>query len=90
MSLARKTRKLWLTLMGLFLLMGLAGPFIGLVVPNLARAQAPHVLIVTIDGTINPVKERFISRAIDKAVEDQAILLVLELATPGGLLSSTR
>ena len=90
MSLAKKTRMLWLTLMGFFLLMGLAGPFMVLVVPNLARAQAPHALIVTIDGTINPVKARFISRTIDKAVEDHATLLILELDTPGGLLSSTR
>ncbi len=82
--------KIWPLLMGLFLLMGLAGPLVGLVFPHLAHAQAPHVLIVTIDGTINPVKERFISRAIDKAVEGQAILLILELDTPGGLLGSTR
>lgn len=90
MSLARKTRKLWRILTGLFLLMGLVGPFMGLVSPHLARAQASHVLIVTIDGTINPVKERFISRAIELAVEEQATLLILELDTPGGLLSSTR
>ena len=63
---------------------------LGLVAPHLARAQSPHALIVTINGTINPVKERFISRAIEQAVEDQATLLILELDTPGGLLSSTR
>ena len=64
-------------------LTGLAGPF-------LAHAQDPHVLVLTLDGTINPVKERFISRAIDKAVESQAALIVIELDTPGGLFSSTR
>ena len=90
MSLARKTRKIWLIFTGLFLMMGLVGPLMWLVGPPLARAQAPHALIITIDGNINPVKARFISRAIDKAVEDQATLLVLELDTPGGLLSSTR
>lgn len=90
MSLARKLRKLRLILTGLVLLMGLAGPFLGLFGSSVARAQAPHVLIVTIDGTINPVKERFISRAIDNAVEEGATLLVLELDTPGGLLGSTR
>ena len=87
---SNKTRKFWLTLMSLFFLMGIMGPLIGHIVPNLAEAQGPHALIITIDGTINPVKERFISRAIDKAVEDQATLLILELDTPGGLLSSTR
>lgn len=62
----------------------------GLVGPYLASAQGPHVLVLTVDGTINPVKERFISRAIDKAVEDQAVLVIIELDTPGGLFSSTR
>ena len=90
MSLSKRHRKLWPLLTGICLLMGLAGPLLGLVAPHLARAQSPHALIVTIDGTINPVKERFISRAIDQAVEDQATLLILELDTPGGLLSSTR
>ena len=52
--------------------------------------QEPHVLIMTVDGVINPVKERFISRAIDQAQEDGAKLLIIELDTPGGLLSSTR
>ena len=90
MSLARKLRKLWLILTGLVLLMGLLGPLFSLVGSPVAQAQSPHVLIVPIDGTINPVKERFISRAIDDAVEDGATLLVLELDTPGGLLGSTR
>ena len=65
------------------LLTGLAGPL-------LAQSTGPHVLVMTVDGIINPVKERFISRAIDQAQEDGATLLVIELDTPGGLLSSTR
>ena len=39
---------------------------------------------------INPVKERFISRAIEQAAEENATLLVIQLDTPGGLLTSTR
>ena len=57
---------------------------------SLAHAQAPSVLLIKVDGVINGVKERFISRAIDKAVEEGATLVVIELDTPGGLLSSTR
>ena len=72
--------------------------FIGMLVagmlgPVLARARQPnssHVLVMTVDGIINPVKEGFISRAIDRAEEDGAELLVIQLDTPGGLLSSTR
>ncbi len=76
-------RTFLLSTLVLMVLTGLAGPF-------LAHAQDPHVLVLTLDGTINPVKERFISRAIDKAVENQAALIVIELDTPGGLFSSTR
>ena len=72
--------------------------FIGMLVtgvlgPVLARAQqpnSPHALVMTVDGIINSVKEGFISRAIDQAEEDGAELLIIQLDTPGGLLSSTR
>ncbi|MBP9854696.1 MAG: nodulation protein NfeD [Candidatus Omnitrophica bacterium] len=42
------------------------------------------------DDTINPVTAEYISKAIDRAAHDQAQLLVIQLDTPGGLLSSTR
>lgn len=80
-------RGIFRILLVLFFAMLLAG---GLAGQSLGRAQADHVLVIKIDGTINPVKERFISRAIRKAEEDRATLLVIELDTPGGLLSSTR
>ena len=67
--------------------------FTGLLGPFLAHAQSrpgPHALVMTVDGIINPVKVRFISRAIEQAQEDGASLLIIQLDTPGGLLSSTR
>ena len=71
----------------LLMLAGLFGPFLG---PHFAQAQAPHVLVMDIDGIINPVKQRFIDRAVEQAQEDQTIMVVIQLDTPGGLLSSTR
>ena len=62
----------------------------GLLGPVLVRAQSPHVLVLNVDGIINSVKVRFISRAIDRAEEDGATLIIIKLDTPGGLLSSTR
>ena len=56
----------------------------------LAQGQAPHILLLDVSGIINQVKHRYISRAIDQAVEDRSALVVIELDTPGGLLSSTR
>ena len=65
----------------------------GMLGPVIARAQEPdfsHALVITVDGIINNVKEGFIARAIDKAEENGATLLIIQLDTPGGLLSSTR
>ena len=76
-----------------FVFLSLTLLFTGLLGPLLAHAQNPrnpHVLTMTVDGVINSVKERFISRALDQAQEDGASLLVIHLDTPGGLLSSTR
>ena len=50
----------------------------------------PHALIMQVDGVINPVNGRFVSRAIEQSEEDRATLLIIELDTPGGLLGSTR
>lgn len=42
------------------------------------------------DDTVNPVTAEYISKAIDRAAHEQARMLVIQLDTPGGLLSSTR
>jgi membrane-bound serine protease (ClpP class) len=64
---------------------------LGLVGPTLAQGQqAPHALVLRVDGIINPVKERLISRTIEQAEEGQATLVIIQLDTPGGLLDSTR
>lgn len=47
--------------------------------------------VITIDDSIiNPVVSEYILDAIDEAERNQAPALVIELDTPGGLLSSTR
>ena len=79
----RVIRVLLIAAMALLLLTGLVGP-------SLAQAQEAHVLVLKVDGTINPVKARYISRAIDRAEENGASLIVVELNTPGGLYGSTR
>jgi membrane-bound serine protease (ClpP class) len=76
-------RRIFLAVFATMILMGLFGPL-------LAQAQAPHILLLDVSGIINQVKHRYISRAIDQAVEDRSTLVVIELDTPGGLLSSTR
>ncbi len=59
------------------------------VVGSLAAAPGP-VMVVTIATSINPVTADFLSSAIERAEEQKAMLLVLELDTPGGLDTSMR
>ncbi len=51
-------------------------------------AQEPLVYRTAIDGVINPASAEYIQSAIDKANEDRASCLVLEMDTPGGLMKS--
>ena len=67
--------------LGLF---GLAGP------DGSVTAQAEAVFMVRIEKTISPVKVRVIRRAVTRANENTAELLIIGLDTPGGLYGSTR
>lgn len=63
----------------------------GLLIFGLAfrvNAQDPLVYRAAIDGVINPASAEYIQSAIDKANEDRASCLVLEMDTPGGLMKS--
>lgn len=52
--------------------------------------QTRSVLVITVDGVINPVSAEFIGKGIRKANEMRAEALVIELDTPGGLDTSMR
>jgi membrane-bound serine protease (ClpP class) len=49
-----------------------------------------QVLKITINDTIQPITEEYIARAIGEAHRRNAPALLIELNTPGGLVSSTR
>jgi membrane-bound serine protease (ClpP class) len=56
--------------------------------PVIASAQEssrPKVILAKIDGTITPVMERYVQRAINTAEKDNAAAIVFEMDTPGGL-----
>lgn len=55
-----------------------------------ARGNAPRVLVIDIDGQIDPLSVDYISRGLDEARSEAASLVVIRLDTPGGLLQSTR
>ena len=48
------------------------------------------VISMKIDGNINPVSADFIHNGIEKAKNEKAECLIIQLNTPGGLLKSTR
>ncbi len=51
-------------------------------------AKPPWVQVITIDGSINPAVAAYIEDAIASATAEGASALVIELDTPGGLLTS--
>ena len=82
-SPVRATRWGLTLLFGMMLLLGLTGPV-------LAQVGSPAALVLDVDGVINPVKERYIERALQAAADTDAPLVIIRLDTPGGLMSSTR
>jgi membrane-bound serine protease (ClpP class) len=55
-----------------------------------ADARAAVVARIVIDGAINPAIAGFVHESIDRAAGEGAAALVIELDTPGGLLTSAR
>ncbi len=63
-----------------------AGPAASAEKSNIAR----HVDLIEITGPINPASADFVTDSIRQAEADNASALVIEIDTPGGLLSSAR
>lgn len=79
----RGSRGLGLTLVALGLL-GFALAYW----PVPAGAAGDHVALIKLEGVIDAVSERYLSRAIDQSGD--AALIVVELDTPGGRIDSMR
>src|SRR5205085_3219846 len=61
----------------------------GMASTALAQPSSP-VLVARIDGAIFPVVAGYVDRAIDEAEQRDAVALVLQVDTPGGLDASMR
>jgi membrane-bound serine protease (ClpP class) len=55
-----------------------------------ALAAGGHVNVATIQGSINPASSAYLQRVIEESEKDGARAIVIELDTPGGLVSSTK
>lgn len=55
-----------------------------------ASSAQDRIRVITIDGSINPASAQYVHDALGQADRDGCNAMVIELNTPGGLLSSTR
>ncbi len=72
------------------LLFLLSSPLLVLNIPAKEESPGIEIMILKVDGVINPARAEFIVKAIKKANEKKFSLIVMELDTPGGLDTSMR
>jgi membrane-bound serine protease (ClpP class) len=70
------------------LVLGLAG--VAVLALGQAAEEPPRVIRIEVDSIIHPVAQQFVSESLAEADAQGADLFVIELSTPGGLLTSTR
>ena len=57
---------------------------------SVAAYRAGHINVANVTGSINPASADYLIEAIATSERDGAAMLLIELDTPGGLVSSTR
>ena len=77
-------RSLRLTIAAVFIVLGVVGFACG----GGPGAPADAIHILTADGVVGPVMERYLDRGIDAAEDEEAEAVVIRLDTPGGLITS--
>lgn len=58
--------------------------------PLFSQEQKKDVLVITVNGVINPASAEYIGKSIKRANEQKCEAVVIELDTPGGLDTSMR
>jgi len=54
------------------------------------QVPVPQVIAVPVDGVVHPITVEIINHAIEQAQAEHAVVLLIRLNTPGGLLDATR
>jgi membrane-bound serine protease (ClpP class) len=63
---------------------------LSLALPAAAATEPNRVIVVEFDNDVNPVTQDFLQDEMERAQEEQASAVVIEMDTPGGLGSSMR
>lgn len=74
----------------IFLLLLILVSLMALVTPAQAADQGQTVILMDIEGVINPFTARYLERVVSLSSRSNAELIVIKLDTPGGLESSMR
>lgn len=75
----------WLTILPIMLLLCLSW-----LTPLSVVSAAGDIYVARISGSINPGSADYIVSSIDKASQEKAVCVIIELDTPGGLVESMR
>ncbi|MXZ56137.1 MAG: nodulation protein NfeD [Gammaproteobacteria bacterium] len=62
----------------------------GILMLGFSQLAANEVRVLTIEGAIGPATSHHITKALEKAADDDVELVVIRLDTPGGLVDSLR
>ncbi len=79
------TKGLWI----LMILLILTGAGLGFALPEAPPERPAPVVWIYVDTAIHPIAAQYIRKGIEKAEENRAEALILQLNTPGGLVSSS-
>ncbi len=77
------------TLLRIFLLALFIITIVGALGGSIISASSPTIEILHVEGTIVPVVADYIDRGISHAEDEHATVCIIELNTPGGLLTAT-
>ena len=77
------------TLLRIFFLALFIVTIVGALAGSIISASSPTIEILHVEGTIVPVVADYIDRGISQAEDENATVCIIELNTPGGLLTAT-
>jgi membrane-bound serine protease (ClpP class) len=70
--------------------LGLASAWSATGQENVLQDPTPHAYVIPFDGAIGPASADYFRKSIDRAVAQGAAIAIIEIDTPGGLVTSTR